>query len=300
MHDLHRRLFLLPIDENYNYQRMPEVIAQSRYKGRIATDSDTGEKSWVLSSDFEGWVSGFDLGSSFVPFGGNNYLYGFDIRLAGMTMFRLLNDTSHERHKKFDLLQSLLALKVVREVGGVTPDLVMKYVVKTKDPTVLLYMASNQTVPFQWRVYYYNQYLIISAFRLEEPNARAQWLAPVLLLGQLYGLGWKRTLYVWALGVLLSEGVNYQMGGAYAGWSIISYLSYGQLIEQVVSERRGIPRNARELVIRGLAGYGTYSAVVTFYNDPAPFLQASTKTGTHHGIHHLSLVTGFLLNRWTR
>ena len=303
MHELHRRLFLMPFDKKYDYKRMPEVIDSARYKGRISTDSTTGIKSWILNRDMLDFLTGegnYFLGKNFQPFGGNNYLYGFNVKEAPYSLYRLLNDSTLSTHAQFVAYRQKLLRDVILKVGGVTPDKLITYVKMTKDPQVLLFAACTPDVPLEFRIYYLHQYWVINAFRLDEPNVQASWLAPLLLGTQLWNFGWKRTLTIWALGALLSEGVNTIRGGAFAGWSIILFMSYGQVLEQWYSEGKFLGKDVKSLLLRGLAAYGGYEVVVGFYKDPAPIGKASTKTGTHHGIHHLSLISGFLLNRWTR
>ena len=88
------------------------------------------------------------------------------------------------------------------------------------------------------------------------------------------------------------------------GWSVISYASYGTLFHEVYKDPklrsvRGF-LTAHGFSVDAGACFGLYQAVTSFYKDPAPFLEASKKTGIHHGAHHVSIALGAILNAYSR
>ena len=242
------------------------------------------------------------MGEKFAPFS-HNYLYGWNVKNLLQVAFRAMKEDQGTRQAIIEELR-----KMDEVVGGHDEtEHFLDYVFNHGGiHYMLLYQAFHfSELQFNEIVYLLNQWFGIQARSLQEGNDMTMWLAPALVVGQLYALGWKRTLWVWLAGALITEGAFSLIGSPFSGWSIITYMAYGQAWNETFSDRKlrtlsGGVQNLRGLAINGIGGFGGYNFLSNLYYDPAPFLQKSQKTNIHHGAHHLGLIAGFLLNRWTR
>ena len=285
-----------------------EVIAKAKFKNKgIRTDPSTGEvvyEGWH-EGVYEDYWSGPDkdtIGSSFAPIN-HNYLYGWKMTPVIENILRQLNENVplqklvHETFAKMDTL-----------VGGHnTLVQYLKYVTEHGGAPYLLLIFSFQFISLNESTYAMNLYFKVEAEKHQAANTWSMYAAPAMIAAQLYGIGWKRTLAIWAAGVLVTEGAQAKLGEnePFSGWSIITYMIYGQMMNETFEDRKlrtlnGGLRNLRGLAINGVGGYGAYTTISNLYYDWSPFLQKSQRTGIHHGAHHIGLLLGFLMNRWTR
>ena len=293
-----------------DFPYLNDVVEKMKFKNKgITRDSVTGKIG------FPGWVEGvYDeywsgpnmdfLGSNFAPFH-HNYLYGWSIVDIVETNFRAMNEDKAARKIMMEAFADM-----DQKVGGssTTPQF-LTYVQDHGGHHLLLLVRAFQfsLIPFEESVYLMNVFFSIEANQLRKSNDFSMYMLPISLGVQLYALGWKRTLALWAVGVLATEGLHKQLEKRepFAGWSLIGFMTYGQMLNETFSDSKlrtvkGGIQSLRGLAINGLGGYGTYVTVWNLINDPAPFLEKSQKTGIHHGVHHLGLLGGFLMNRWSR
>ena len=289
---------------------LSEVIQAAKFKNLGTTLHPVTNEPY-----YEGWLDDiYDeywsgpnkdfLGSQFAPFR-HNYLYGWTVTEMITAAFRAMNEDEASQKMIYELFDDM-----DKKVGGheVTPQY-LRYVQEFGGHHLLLLVMCFQfsRIPFNESVYLMYLFFSIEAKKLVSYNANAMYMIPISIATQLYGLGWKRTLATWALGALVTEGLSVQIAKRepFSGWSLISFMIYGQMLNETFSDRKlrtvkGGLQSLRGLGINGLGGYGTYVTLSNLYYDPAPFLQKSQKTGIHHGVHHLALLGGFLMNRWSR
>ena len=260
---------------------------------------------------YPGWTNEYEdywsgpkkefMGQSFAPFK-HNYAYGWSVREMIIQAYRAMNEDATSKKIVEDVLKEMDAT-----VGGhdTTAHFVV-YVQKGGTHLALLYRAFQfNTIGEKVCVYLLNMWLTGQAAKLEEYNAISLIVAPLSVAVQLYALGWRRTLALWGTGVIVSEGMSSLLTYPFSGWSVITYMIYGQMWNETFEDRKlrtvaGGVQNLRGLAINGLGGYGAYQLLSNLYYDPAPFLEKSQKTQVHHGAHHLGMAAGFLLNRWLR
>ena len=289
------------------------IERKSRFKNNMRYMMTSRQIEYVPGKEGVGWEegeiddiwSGPDkdyIGRNFSPFK-HNYAYGISKKDSMVSAYRALNEDQASK----DLAASILK-DIEKTVGkhDETEDFV-EYVIEHKGPPLALIIQAfrNQEVHEHMRVYCMWFFFKIEAARFKRYNDATMIVLPVYLLSQLYTVGWKRTLLLWSIGILASEGVSYQVPYPFTGWSIITYMIHGQMWNETFSDRKlrtvaGGITNLRGLLINGVGGYGAYLTGEALWNDPAPFLQKSQKTGVHHGMHHMGALLGFLLNRWTR
>ena len=153
-----------------------------------------------------------------------------------MSAYRALNEDQASK----DLAASILK-DMERTVGkhDETEDFV-EYVIEHKGPPLALIIQAfrNQEVHEHMRVYCMWFFFKIEAARFKRYNDATMIVLPVYLLSQLYTVGWKRTLLLWSLGILASEGVDYQVSYPFTGWSIITYMIHGQMWNETFSDRK--------------------------------------------------------------
>jgi len=301
-----RLIFHAEYDEKFDYLDIPEVIDKARFKGEIVVNP-LGRKEWRYHDGvFEDFITGDEMdqvGESFTPFGGHNYLYNFGVNGPLLSLFRLVQDPSVAGHEEVIAQKKALYSRVQGSLDEVQA--VLYYMEVSKDINILLFKAAEAgETPFWKRVFYYNKFLKISSRLLAPQIAESKWLAPVLFLGKWFAFGLKRTLVLWGLGVVFLEGLHAKYEGRYNGWSVITYASYGTLFHEFYADPKlralNALRTGHGLVVDAGVGFGLYEAVTSFYNDPAPFLEASKKTGVHHGAHHISILLGMILNAYSR
>ena len=242
------------------------------------------------------------LGSYWAPFTDHNYQYGFAQDLSIRSMYAALYGP------KPDALSLELQAKIFAEmdakVGGHdgTGDYI-DFMLKDGNPLALIMGAFAPGRIIGDRIFLLNFFWSMEAQKLKNFNFASNILFPVLSVTQLLTLGWKRTLAAWVLGILLTEGAHATVTYPFAGWSVITFMIYGQMIDEFYEDRKLWPLTnfgLRPLGIKAVAGYGIYVTTENLILDPAPILQRSLKTGIHHGLHHIGLLVGALLNRWTR
>jgi len=293
-----------------DFDYLNEVIEKMKLKNKgISLHPVTGKLELL------GWVEGvYDeywggptkdfLGSEFAPFH-HNYLYGWNIADIVERNFRFMNEDPAAQKILFEALSDM-----DKKVGGHTTIGEFLTYVKDRGGHHLVLLARSfqfNDISFEESVYLMNVFFSIEANKLVQYNEASMYLLPISIGVQLYALGWKRTLALWALGVLATEGVHQQLEKRepFAGWSLIGFMVYGQMLNETFEDSKlrtvkGGIQNLRGLSINGLGGYGAYLTISNLINDPAPFLEKSQKTGIHHGVHHLGLLGGFLMNRWSR
>ena len=234
----------------------------------------------------------------------HNYLYGFTQTKIVLDMYVRLKENPGSK----ELEQSLLT--DIREVTGARGELkvidYVSYVVHYgKNTTALIVGAFAPNMELEDRIFLVNGWWKTEAIKYALFNKYTAYGVPTMLLAQLFALGWKRTLMLWALGILVTEGASSTQDNL-SGWSIITFMVYGQFIDEVIENPKqrtlaGGLRNLRGLTINALAGYGIYETGLNIWTDPTYLLLGkSQKTGVHHGLHHLGLLAGALLNRWSR
>ena len=298
-----RLIFHAEYDEKFDYQETVEVVDKARYLGEIVV-TPLGQKEWRYHDKIlEDFITGDEqdqVGESFTPFGGHNYLYNFAVKGPLMSVFRLLFDPSLAGHEEVVALRDATYSRIQGPQDEVQT--ILYYLQTSKDINVLLFKACEG--PFWKRVFYYHRFLEISSGLLKSQIAESKWLAPVLFLGKWFAFGIKRTLILWGIGIVFLEGLHVKYRGAFNGWSVISYASYGTLFHEFYADPKlralNALRTGHGLVVDAGACFGLYQAVTSFYNDPAPFLEASKKTGIHHGAHHISILLGMILNAYSR
>lgn len=285
-----------------------DVVQQAKYKNMGVTFHPVTNEPY-----YEGWQSGeyedywsgpkMDfMGSKFAPFN-HNYLYGWSVIDMIEGAYRAINE-----HKPSQLKVAELLKDMDKKVGG--HDSTGQYVIYVEQfgghPLALLVQAFKFNLLGKNEiVFLLNLFFTVEANKLKSYNSVSSILLPVCIGTQLYAFGWRKTLAIWAVGAAVTEGLALQIGYPFAGWSLITFMIYGQMVNETFSDSklrtvRGGLQTLRGLGVNGLGGYGTYVTLSNLYYDPAPFLQKSQKTGAHHGVHHLGLVAGFLMNRWMR
>ena len=284
-----------------------EVIAKAKFKNLGITTDSAGSvvyNGWE-EGVYEDFWSGPEkdvIGMSFAPVS-HNYLYGWAQTPVVEKILRQLNENVALQSLVYETFAKMDAL-----VGGHSTIIeYLKYMTDHGGPPYLLLVFSFQFRNMPESVYAMNLYFKEQAANQQRNNTWSMYAAPLLVGSQLYTFGWKRTLALWAVGVLVSEGAQSQLGKIepFAGWSIITYMIYGQMMNETFEDRKlrtlgGGLRNLRGFAINAVGGYGAYNTLSHLYYDPAPFLQKSQRTGIHHGAHHIGLLLGFLMNRWTR
>ena len=267
----------------------------------------TGNPGWIEGVLEDIWVVGKNpksrsfLGQLFAPFGGHNYAYGFDQKFMLSSAFRDLNENKAAAEFKAAVLKDM-----DEKVGqhSHTEDFIEYVAFNGGNKMALLIHAFRlNEVPFKEQVYLVNTWYNAEAEKMKLYNGFTEWSLPSLLVAQFYALGWKRTLTLWALGILVTEGAAAYVKYPFAGWSMITFAIYGQFLNEIYSDPKlrslkGGLQNLRGLLINGAGGYGAYVTASNLYYDPA--LIRSAKTGVHHGAHHLGLLLGFVVNRWMR
>ena len=289
-------------DPNYNYGDMRDVIAKAKMMQSITLDPDTGKRVYHWEEGkYASWASKDTdyIGTRFEPFGGNNYLYGFPLSAGPLETYRRVHDKTHKYNKVW-VTERANYYKEMRRAGyspGSVAD-VVAYGAHKQNPNLYVLVACDEVVlDFAGRVFLLHLYLDWQSRFLLSATASTYYTFPALVAAQLYTLGWKRTLLTWGAGVLLTEGISYAQQGRFAGWSVITYMIYGQFWEEVYRVRPGFFK-PMGFVTNSVGIYGLYSAGESFLKDSAPFLAPGPKTGVHHGAHHIGLILGFLLNRW--
>ena len=186
-------------DPAFNYGDMYQVIARAKMRQIITTDVETGERymDWIDGQPMPWVTEGSDfLGSKFQPFGGNNYLYGFEMSLAPLENYRIMHDATDPQHKLWVTGKKNLDAAIRKAYGGIITGFeVVSYAVKNQDPSpFLLYACDEAGIKFEDRVYLLNMYFDWLSRFLEDATKGAKIILPVVLFSQLYTLGWKRTL----------------------------------------------------------------------------------------------------------
>ena len=288
-------------------EEVTRVMVDAKYKNRGVTMELGHTVYGGRTNELEDYWSGPKLdfmGEEFAPFN-HNYLYGWKMSTLLENVFRSLNEDENARKTMHAELTKMVE-KFGRPIDTLETTDYLNYVLQGGHHMVMLYRAFDFAVtPFEESVFILNRWFGLQAKELTMGNDYTRWMFPLFTVGQLYALGWRRTLWLWVAGVLISEGANVQIGYPFSGWSIILYMIYGQFWSETFSERRlrtlkGGIQSLDGLAINGIGGYGAYQTLKNLYYDPAPFMQKSQKTGRHHGAHHFGLIAGFLLNRWTR
>ena len=292
-----------------DFDDLKQAVTAARFKNLGKEyDASTGRtlyKGWQ-DGVYEDYWSGPEkdfLGTKLAPVA-HNYLYG---QLFPLTFFedqyRRLSEDKEYQKRIYEIFEDMD--KKVKGHDDVQQFL--EFIVHHGGDPGLLLVHSFRLRDLRESVYAMNLYFKNLAERLEAMNTWSYYAAPVLVASQLYGFGWKRTLALWALGALVSEGIGSQVRKTepFSGWSVITYMIYGQMMNETFEDRKlrtlnGGLRSLRGLVVNGAGGYGAYITLSNLYYDPAPFLQKSQRTGVHHGAHHIGLLAGFLTNRWAR
>ena len=291
------------VDPKYNYGDMRFVISKAKMMQSITIREDTGSRyyRWV-ENRYPSWTSRESdwIGSSLRPFGGNNYLYGFPIEAGPLEAYRTFHDPDHPNHALWVKERERTYDRMAKERlnPGVVAD-ILAFAVLTQDPNIYLIGSTNEEVlDLEGRVFVLHKYFDWQARFLTHATASSYYLFPGLVLAQLYTLGWKRTLLTWGVGILATEGISATQDGRLAGWSVITYMIYGQFWEEIYRLRQGFFK-PKGFVTNSVGIWGLYVAGESFLKDSAPFLSPGPKTGVHHGAHHIGLILGFLLNRWS-
>jgi len=242
------------------------------------------------------------LGEYWAPFSKHNYLYGFEQDSSIRNMYDALIGPKPDPPSLE--LQATIYGEMEELVGGhlTVSDYIM-FIQLDGNRLALIMGAFSPGRIIGDRIYLLNYYWRLEAQKMKNFNGASKILFPVLTVTQLLALGWKRSLWVWVIGILITEGGAAQFTFPFSGWSIITFMMYGQMIDEYIEDRKLWPlRNfgLRALGIKGVSAYGMYVTMLNLIIDPAPFMQRSQKTGIHHGAHHIGLLVGALLNRWTR
>ena len=307
-----RRRLAPEVDEKYDYKDMERILEKAKMVPLAVVDPQTG-------GTYYGWQEGVYenfspdqdfVGRSFKPFGSHNYLYGMPVRKMLLGFFRIMHDPSHPEHK--EMVKEIEEMYEDMRKEGLQPLTVPGAIAyyEKKGPTILVISACEYLkMKVDSRVFLYHKFLSYQDIFFTLTSQIAYYSAPAMVGTQLWTLGWKRTLWLWAVGVLMTEGATYQMRQQdvqVSGWSLITYMIFGQFMNEAWSDRKKLFTwnkglfEFRGALIHSMWTYGAWETGSSFYMDPAPPGQAGKKTGTHHGIHHLGLITGWLLNRWTR
>ena len=291
-------------DPDFNYGNMRDVIEKAKMEPLVEFDPSQGPILRWQEGVYKTFTKEDYLGQEFSPFGGNNYLYGFPLSKLVLSTYRVMWDTKHKGYDAFQKQKAQVYRKMTEK--GLDHNNIFDiylHVKTTEDTTIgLLKACEKNSMTFPHRVALLHGYMKYMQDFMNNANDEVYWKLPLYVGVELLAFGWKRTLWLWGLGVLASEGVSASMDGKYAGWSLISFMIYGQCLGEIWEDKK-LPfsisgPSALATTVGG--GYGLYQAVSTYLEDPGGFLKAGPKTGVHHGVHQIGMVVGALVNRFTR
>ena len=177
------------------------------------------------------------LGKYFAPFTDHNYLYGFEQNSHIRTMYAALIGPKTDPLSLE--LQAKLFAEMDAKVGGhgETGDFI-DFIIRDGNRLALILGAFAPGRVIGERIFLLNFYWQMEAEQLRKFNQQSNILFPVLSLTQLFTLGWKRTLAVWVLGILLTEGAAASVTYPFSGWSMITFMIYGQMIDEIYEDRK--------------------------------------------------------------
>ena len=243
------------------------------------------------------------IGETFAPIK-HNYLYGFKQRPVIEDLYKKLVDSPGAPK----LMQEAIdEVRKVMKTNVPTMTDYLRYVLGPPERNYLFLIvgAFSPDMKLGDRIFLLNSWWVIQAKQMSNFNVATQWALPPILLAQLVGLGWRKMLVMWVLGILVTEGASATIDFNLSGWSVIQFMCYGQFMEEIFEDRKlrtvkGGLQTARGLGINALGGYGVYLTVSNMIKDPTPFFMGkSAQTGVHHGLHHLGIIMGALINRWS-
>ena len=292
------------VDPGFNYGDMRDVLEKAKMEPLVEFDPSAGTILRWHEGVYKTFSKDDYLGQEFSPFGGNNYLYGFPLSKLVLSTYRVMWDPKHKGYDAFQK-QKAQVYRGMTERGLDHNNIfdINLYVHATEDITIgLLKACEKGSMTFPHRVALLHGYMKVMQDFLEKANDEAYWKFPLYLGVQVIAVGFKRTLWLWGLGILASEGVSASMKGQYAGWSLISFMIFGQCLEEVWEDKKLPFRISGTSGLATTVGgaWGLYQVVSTYLEDPGGFLKAGPKTGVHHGVHQIGMVAGALVNRFTR